>query len=552
MFAEAQVTNLLADLSRKIELPSPCPSGKMLESNGANSPPQVNCVDPAGGGSGSQHQVNGANLASNNPINFQDSVSVSLANPSAGIVQASVKDGAITAAKLSVSSPSSAQLSGVSDNNIAAGALAPDRVAGTAVVQSRTIAAASPLSGGGDLSADRTINCPTCEVNTNKGAANGYASLNASSKVVQDPAGAQTTPGASKIPLADGAGKLADGWLSSNVSLLGNAVDLASEVSGLLPTANGGTGANNTATSGRYLKGNGTNFVTSSGAAAGAGSCTNQVVTATNSDAAPTCASVSGSLFTNQNANLIFAGPSSGGAAAPSFRAMVKADTPGTTVHTDQGNTWSSGTQNFGSAGSLIIPKAPGAAPTADGDVAYDTTQASLKNGRGDIALTGFIPRVLHASHQAQQITNSVATEQDFTSQFTIPASFFLDKKSIRVCAGFHVNSSASSVPTHIYKLKLGTTVVWSMAAVSPGASQNFGMEACWTVMSTGAPGASVNIYTESLPTGIYGAVWKNNTTQPVGVATNASKAVTISITFSNTTAGNDVTLEYLLIREDY
>jgi hypothetical protein len=61
--------------------------------------------------------------------------------------------------------------------------------------------------------------------------------------------------------------------------------------------AQGGTGANNTATTGRYLRGNGTNFVTSSGAASGTGACTNQVVTATNDDAAPTCANVSSAMI---------------------------------------------------------------------------------------------------------------------------------------------------------------------------------------------------------------------------------------------------------------
>lgn len=42
-----------------------------------------------------------------------------------------------------------------------------------------------------------------------------------------------------------------------------NPVDLTTDVSGILPEANGGTGANNTATSGTFLRGNGSNFVTS-------------------------------------------------------------------------------------------------------------------------------------------------------------------------------------------------------------------------------------------------------------------------------------------------
>jgi hypothetical protein len=48
-----------------------------------------------------------------------------------------------------------------------------------------------------------------------KAAANGLASLNASSKVVQDPANATATPTASKIPIADANGLL-DSWVSGS------------------------------------------------------------------------------------------------------------------------------------------------------------------------------------------------------------------------------------------------------------------------------------------------------------------------------------------------
>jgi len=46
-----------------------------------------------------------------------------------------------------------------------------------------------------------------------KAVASGLASLDASSKVVQDPANATTTPTAAKIPIADGAGDLDAGWI---------------------------------------------------------------------------------------------------------------------------------------------------------------------------------------------------------------------------------------------------------------------------------------------------------------------------------------------------
>lgn len=44
-------------------------------------------------------------------------------------------------------------------------------------------------------------------------AASGYAGLDASSKVIKDPANATATPTASKIPIAGGTGKLAAGWI---------------------------------------------------------------------------------------------------------------------------------------------------------------------------------------------------------------------------------------------------------------------------------------------------------------------------------------------------
>lgn len=51
-----------------------------------------------------------------------------------------------------------------------------------------------------------------------KGAASGYASLDGSTKVVQNPASAQTTNAASKIPISGLDGLLAPGWLGTGVN----------------------------------------------------------------------------------------------------------------------------------------------------------------------------------------------------------------------------------------------------------------------------------------------------------------------------------------------
>jgi len=57
------------------------------------------------------------------------------------------------------------------------------------------------------------------------GAASTLATLNASTKVVEDPANATATPTASKIPIADGSGKL-DAWISVTSTIIGVVIGL--------------------------------------------------------------------------------------------------------------------------------------------------------------------------------------------------------------------------------------------------------------------------------------------------------------------------------------
>jgi len=51
------------------------------------------------------------------------------------------------------------------------------------VPTSRNVGTSSPLAGGGALSADLALSCPTCEVTGNKNAASGYAGLTAATKL---------------------------------------------------------------------------------------------------------------------------------------------------------------------------------------------------------------------------------------------------------------------------------------------------------------------------------------------------------------------------------
>ena len=65
------------------------------------------------------------------------------------------------------------------------------------------------VSGVASLNASKKV----VEEPASKGLASGVASLNASSLVIENPANSTVTPTAGKIPIADGSGKL-DGWVT--------------------------------------------------------------------------------------------------------------------------------------------------------------------------------------------------------------------------------------------------------------------------------------------------------------------------------------------------
>jgi len=69
-----------------------------------------------------------------------------------------------------------------------------------------------------------------------KAAASGVASLDASSLVVQNPTNATATPTASKIPIADGSGKL-DGWISAATETVVGKAELATDAETVTGTA---------------------------------------------------------------------------------------------------------------------------------------------------------------------------------------------------------------------------------------------------------------------------------------------------------------------------
>lgn len=114
-----------------------------------------------------------------------------------------------------------------------------DLGAALAVLQTRTISTTSPLGGGGDLSANRTFTCATCEVTTAKDGVSGYAGLDASSriKVAAFPVltGDVTTPGGSFVTTLANSGVTPGTYTKLTVDAKGRATVGASIVAGDLP-----------------------------------------------------------------------------------------------------------------------------------------------------------------------------------------------------------------------------------------------------------------------------------------------------------------------------
>ncbi len=291
-------------------------------------------------------------------------------------------------------------------------------------------------------------------------------------------------------------------------------IDAATKLTGITPVANGGWGLA-TLTAHALYAGNATTAPTAVGP-----------------DASTTKA-----LF------------SAGSSADPAFRAIASADLPATVVRTDQSNTYSTGAQDMGSATSHKVPTSAGAAPSASGQVAVDSTRGTFKVYDDLLATANpleTVPSIQLGS--SDTLTCSVigaATPTNFATTYTIPANTLIANKGFKVSVAFQVTGQGT--PSFTFDMLLGTTVVFTGPSAAVNLT-NTGIGAIFLVQGTAAAGASVNVNTGLIGSGQLGILVRNTIAQPVAVATNANKAVTFRLTCSTNTAGNSVTLEQLMV----
>jgi hypothetical protein len=153
-----------------------------------------------------------------------------------------------------------------------------------ATAANQTITLTGDVTGSGTTSFAATIGANKVTTATINANAVTLAKMDASNatanKMLLSGASASPTWSTSTIPTSSGA--------TANKVLLSDGTNY------VLSTP---TFPNASATSGKVIKSDGTNWIASTGSAGGTGSCTNQVVTAENADAAPTCASVTNAML---------------------------------------------------------------------------------------------------------------------------------------------------------------------------------------------------------------------------------------------------------------
>jgi len=154
-------------------------------------------------------------------------------------------------------------------------------------------------------------------------------------------------------------------------------------------------------------------------------------------------------------------------------------------------------------------------------------------NYRAMISSGGGANATLSVTRPNVTLTNSVATDQDFSSLYTIPANTLV----LGTCISAKINfqwERGTSTATWITYLKLGATKVYTSGAVNPADGLTRGGMMEFLICGTAAAGASVAV--DTMRTESYNNDnAQNNTAQPVSLATNGTLTIVPGVTFSGT-----------------
>lgn len=198
-------------------------------------------------------------------------------------------------------------------------------------------------------------------------------------------------------------------------------------------------------------------------------------------------------------------------------------------------------------ATSFIVPIAAAAAPTADGSIAYASTQERWVAG-GHVAQTGSFPRVLSVQRSTTDtITDDAAggVNTAFATTYAVPANFFIAGKVLRVTAPIELRTNAGP-PNITISIQLGATAVITFGTLAPTASVTRGYQATAIMQGTAAAGASVAVLMAGLSN--LGAITSSYT---VNLATNGALTLAVyALWASNAANTHTAHLTQLLVEE--
>ena len=187
-------------------------------------------------------------------------------------------------------------------------------------------------------------------------------------------------------------------------------------------------------------------------------------------------------------------------------------------------------------------------------DLQYNSTQAKwLVMVGGD----GWPTRLVCSGDGGSSNNAASGSGSDFnhTPTCTVPKDYFTNHRQLEVCALVKFTTTTpGTVPTLTYKLKYGSTVIFTHGTQAPTANRtNLTYAFCYWLVAESAPGGTANIVTApiSVPDAICCSDNINATAQPVAVATNTTQDITFTSLWGTAGSGNIITLEALRVRSD-
>lgn len=185
--------------------------------------------------------------------------------------------------------------------------------------------------------------------------------------------------------------------------------------------------------------------------------------------------------------------------------------------------------------------------PAAAGELGRDATQ--LAPNWYDNGQLGTIPKVIAAGVGTQTLTNSVTTDQDFTSIYTLPANSLFTNKIYKVTVMIETVTGTSTATLGFY-LKLGATKVVTTSANDITNSTTRSAIFTYYIFGRAAPGAAANVSSSFIIGGMFIGGSTNVTNQPVALATNGALNITLGIVYSATGSTDTVELQGWLVEE--